>query len=159
MVIIGLDQASLSSGWSVFNGKDLIDYGNFVISKTIPEPERLVKIREWTIEMIDKWHPDIIAVEEISTHHNMHTTVVLGHVQGVIIETCEELGVTFQTCHVGSWRKINGVQGKKREELKKSMQEIVKRKYDLDVNDDIADAIGIGFYAYNTWGRERIQWK
>ena len=48
------------------------------------------------------------------------------------------------------WRKLCGIKtggGIKRETLKKASIQLIKEKYNVDVNDDIADSICLG-YAY-----------
>ena len=150
MITLALDQSSLLTGWAIFDGTKLKESGVFELKKSLDEATRLVKIREWLISLLNKYQPELIALEDLSSNVNFITTRTLGHVQGVIIETCKELGYKYQIVPVTSWRPHCGVKGKVRADLKKSMQNIVKQKFNMDVTDDEADAIGIGMYATST---------
>ena len=63
---------------------------------------------------------------------------------------CMELNkrhLTMELCSSSHWRKMVGIKtgrGIARTELKKKDIELVKQLYNIDVNDDIADAILIG---------------
>lgn len=104
--------------------------------------------------MINNWKPDYIALEgiqfqdEVAGESKMGITVfqTLARLQGVLMDTCLELKVPFEICSTNTWRAHCGVKGRKRADKKKSMQLIVKDKYDISVTNDEADAIGIGIY-------------
>ena len=70
----------------------------------------------------------------------------LARLQGVLMVTCYEQKVNFRLCPTNTWRHACGVKGKARADKKRSMQALVKEWYGLNVTDDIADAIGIGYY-------------
>lgn len=62
--------------------------------------------------------------------------------------------------YASSWRKECGIKtgaGIKRETLKKKDIEFVKNNFNIDVNDDVADAICIG-YAYNNINPQGLSW-
>jgi len=65
-------------------------------------------------------------------------------------ETVTKLGILsykVDLCVSGHWRRICGIQtgpGIRRETLKANSQRLVKMIYNLDVNDDISDAICLG---------------
>ena len=68
--------------------------------------------------------------------------------------------IKIEFIYASSWRKECGIKtgaGVKRETLKKNDIDFVKKTYNLDVNDDIADAICIG-YAYNHINQEGFNW-
>ena len=61
---------------------------------------------------------------------------------------------------LSSWRATCGIKvggGIKREELKTEDIKFVERNYNISVNDDIADAIGIG-HAYINQSKNEINW-
>lgn len=56
--------------------------------------------------------------------------------------------IKIEYVYPSEWRKVLGIKqgaGVKREALKAADIQWVKTKFNIDVNDDIADAIGIGF--------------
>lgn len=58
--------------------------------------------------------------------------------------------IPYKVCPTNTWRSHCGVRGKTRVDKKRSMQNIVKKEYDISVSDDEADAIGIGKYVAET---------
>lgn len=56
------------------------------------------------------------------------------------------MGIPYEVCPTNTWRNACGVRGSTRAEKKKSMQQLAKKWYDVDITDDEADAIGIGKY-------------
>ena len=155
--VFGIDQATYTTGYSIFDGDDLIKFGTFNTSLE-KEEERLLVIRQWLISMISLWQPDYICFEgiqfqtskngeEMRTGMGVTTFEKLARLQGVIILTCQEFKIPFEIVHVSTWRKESGVKGKSSIDRKRSMQLLVKEKYDVTVTNDESDAIGIGIYA------------
>jgi len=52
----------------------------------------------------------------------------------------------FFTISPSQWKSTCGIKGRKREEQKKNAQLFVKKKFDIDVDEDIADAICQGWH-------------
>lgn len=89
-----------------------------------------------------------IQFQEEAEGRKMGVTVfeTLARLQGVLMVVCYENDIRFHLCPTNTWRHGVGVKGKTRTDKKRSMQLLVKEWYDMTVPDDIADAIGIGYY-------------
>ena len=90
--LLALDQASLTSGFAVFKDGNLFDYGKFTFSDE-DIAERLVKIRNKIIELIDQYEINEVAFEDIQMQNsvnNVQTFKVLAEVYGVILELLQE---------------------------------------------------------------------
>lgn len=162
--ILALDQATHNTGWSVFDGEELIKYGVFRAEEGFEnEAERLHDIRMWLFSMIENWKPDIVAIEGIQYQPTMGVTTfqTLARLQGVLIELCFDMKVTCKVCHISTWRAHCGVKGKQRNDKKRSMQLLVKKWFDISVTDDESDAIGIGKYAADAFKKqtEIVNWE
>jgi Holliday junction resolvasome RuvABC endonuclease subunit len=148
-MILALDLSSKSSGWSIFEEGELIDYG-CVVSTSASNIKRIIAIREGIKEVINKYNVSDIIAEEVRTDYkNAHTYKILTWVQGVIAVAAYEINPKINITYIqpSSWRASVGIhtgRGIKREELKKADVDLVKQLYNIDVNDDIADAILIG---------------
>lgn len=160
--ILALDQATRITGYSIFDGQKLIKYGTFCTNLS-SDIARYNEIKNWLINMIHNWEPDYIILEGIQFQvtstkdgekHNMGITVfeTLARLQGILMITCYEENIPFEVVSTNTWRAHCGVKGRTRTDRKRSMQMIIKNKYDMSVTDDIADAIGIGMY-----GAEKIK--
>ena len=94
-MLIAFDQALNTTGYAVFNRKDgsLVAYDKFT-TKSVDEEYKLREIRNKVLELIDKYKPTKIAIEEIqlqqipgtTAHGNVETFKKLAHVQGVLYE-------------------------------------------------------------------------
>lgn len=147
-MILALDLSSKSSGVCVGDNKEIIHYECIAAGSTILE-KRIITMRNRIAEIIKEYNIDEIIIEEVRTDYsNSHTYKVLTWLQGVVAIAAYEINpkIKIQYIQASSWRSKIGIKtgaGVKREELKQKDIEFVKEKYNLNVNDDIADAIGI----------------
>jgi hypothetical protein len=74
------------------------------------------------------------------------TFEALARLQGCLMLTCLDLGVTYEICPTNTWRAHCKVKGQSRTDKKRSMQLLTKKWFDVTVSEDEADAIGIGKY-------------
>lgn len=157
--VIGLDQATKISGYSVFDGKELIDYGVFSAPEDKKEIERDNIIRQWLINLITNFKPDIVVLEGIQYQKmiGVETLITLARLQGVLLITAYDMGADPRIAHTATWRNYNGVKGKTRSDRKKSAQLIVKELYDIKVSEDVADAILIGRYGTSLGAKREIK--
>ena len=97
--LLALDQASIITGWSVFNNEQLIDYGLIKLNKDECLGKRLVEFRRNIKELIDKYNIDEIAFEDIqmqtSIGNNVQTFKVLASIYGIVLELAEELNIKY----------------------------------------------------------------
>ena len=148
---IGLDQATHITGYSIFDNGELIFAGTFTATGD-EEIERDIEIKNWLIQLIQNWKPDIIGIEGIQLQQLNNKTVgvttyqTLARLQGILMATCHEQQIDYVIVPPATWRAHCEVKGRTRADRKRSMQMKVKEWFDITVSDDIADAIGIGKY-------------
>ena len=99
--------------------------------------------------IIEKYQPDFIVFENVQFQKNYGTFQHLSQLQGIIMALLFEKNIGFQIIEPTAWKSVAGVKGRKRTEQKSSAIQIVKDKYNLEVSEDEADAILIGFWAIN----------
>jgi Holliday junction resolvasome RuvABC endonuclease subunit len=160
---LALDQATKISGYSIYDSGELIKYGTFKTSLD-SEIARDNVIKNWLINMIENWKPDLVALEGIQFQQTkiengqvmnvgVTTFETLARLQGILWEAVYELGIPCEICHTGTWRKHCGVKGRSSTDKKRSMQLLAKEWFDITITNDEADAIGIGKYATDVFGR------
>ena len=96
-------------------------------------------------------HPSIqkVIAEEVRLDNlNIHTQKLLIYTQFALIDSIYQTrpGLEYEFIQPSSWRSKIGIKtgrGIKRAELKQKDIEYVLNKYNIKVNDDVADAIGI----------------
>ncbi|MCD6097853.1 crossover junction endodeoxyribonuclease RuvC [bacterium] len=90
MRILGIDPGSIHLGWGVIDyvGKKpvYVASGCFLPGRDEDEfNERLLSIHREVKERIDKFQPDLVAVEDSFYGENVKTAIKLGQVRGVIM--------------------------------------------------------------------------
>lgn len=148
---IGLDQATHITGYSIFDDGKLV-YADIFETIADDEIERDIEIKNWLIQLIQNWKPDIIGLEGIQLQQFNNKTVgittyqTLARLQGILMATCKEQNIQYVIIPPATWRAHCEVKGRARADQKRSMQMKVKEWFDITVSNDIADAIGIGKY-------------
>ena len=160
--ILALDQASITSGWSIFDNEELITYGIFE-TQHADEIARDHEVKVWLVSMLNNWEPDYIGIEGIQYQQQMGVTTfeTLARLQGILMDLCYELKYNYNICPTNTWRHFCGVKGRSRVDKKRSTQLLIKQWYDITVGEDVADAIGIGRYMAKSVVKqpEVIEWE
>ena len=153
MKILSLDLSTKSSGWAIFNDGILLDYGCITSSST--DLLKRINIMTDSLKEVLKKHNDIekIFAEEVRPENglqNLKTHRALMWLQGAIALMIYNFNkkLEMELVYPSTWRAAIGIKtgrGVKRTTLKEKDIQFVKENYNLDVNDDIADAICLGY--------------
>ncbi len=96
-VILGVDPGSMATGFGVLrcNGRraEVLGYGCIKSKKGRPFPERLRDIYEGIVEVIERYRPDQMAVEDIFYSNNVKTALKIGHARGVVLLAAANRGI------------------------------------------------------------------
>lgn len=145
--LLALDQASVITGYAIFEEDRLVNYGKITLDDEEIGP-RLVVLRNTIKDMIDKNNITTVAFEDIqmqaSVGNNVKTFKVLANVYGIILELCEELKIKYKIVSSNTWKSTLKIKGKNRTEQKKAAQNYVQERYNVKCTQDEADAICIG---------------
>lgn len=167
MITIAIDASTKSTGVAVFQDKKFVGANNYVNSnrsvlkrikfmtdsleedyKKIIElyPQEKVQI------IMEQVLPDNLTKDENQWIRNQATFKALMYLQAAIVLMFDHYDLEVELVSATTWRKWCGIaQGAyvKRDVLKVRDVQFVKEKYNIDVNDDIADAICIGYGKLN----------
>lgn len=165
MKILSLDASTKSTGFAVFNEIKLETYGCLTASST-DLVKRISKIITELEQVLSQNTIDKIILEEVRPEQglqNLKTHKALMYLQAAIVFLVHERFNTIEIEYVypNEWRKACGIKtgsGVRRETLKPKDIQFVKDNYNITVNDDIADAIGIGHAYVNKLDNE-INWE
>lgn len=147
MKILGLDASTRITGYGLVDesGK-LLDHGviNLYNDKEVIE-DRIKKMMISIHDLIKRFSPDVIYVEEMWSKLNVQVTKQISYVIGATMGFSAIQGYNIHLVLPSEWRKVVGLSQskKKREELKQEAIEWVKTKYGIDVGDDEAEGICI----------------
>ena len=95
MRILGIDPGYNIIGYGVIetNGCKVVDYGVITTPKEDTLPIRLQKIYKGMCELIDKYNPEHVAIEELFFNTNITTGIAVAEARGVILLTAHKLGL------------------------------------------------------------------
>ena len=151
MNILAIDASTKSSGFAVFNEdtKKLI-YSTCIKSSSQDTLKRINLMKDKTRELIKEYEAGIVVLEDIRPDYNMRTMRPLMYLQSQIAFLLHDefKDISLELIVPSSWRAACGIhtgRGIKRTELKIADIQFVKDHFNLEVNDDEADAIGIGY--------------
>lgn len=147
MVVLGIDPGMAIMGYGVVDETmrklKVIDYGTVVTPPDMNTPNRLVKIYESVEELIDRFKPDVVAVEELFFNKNVKTALIIGHARGVAVLAAARKGLDIY--EYTPLQVKQAVVGYGRAE-KMQVQQMVKMLLNLrevPKPDDAADALAV----------------
>ena len=147
-VILGIDPGVATVGFGVISASDtrenkLISCGAITTPAGIALSRRLSQIYHDMLELIEKFKPDAIAVEELFFNTNITTGISVAHGRGVILLAGQETGVPmFEYTPLQIKQAIAGY-GRAD---KRQMMEMVRRLLHLKSTakpDDASDALAV----------------
>ena len=154
MIILGIDPGTATVGWGVIDvqGSKAIPvaYGHISTSKELELPRRLSEIAADISAIIQKYHPEEAAVEELFFSNNQKTVIAVAEARGVLLLCARQAGVpVFEYTPLQVKQSVSGY-GKA---TKKQVQEMTRTLLKLPAvpkPDDTADALAMAIcHAYS----------
>lgn len=147
MRVIGIDPGTAIVGYGIIDYENhtfqVVDYGCIYTDKSLAMEDRLVKIHKDLDELLEKYQPQEMAVEELFYFKNNKTVISVGQARGVILLTGR-----LHALAISSYTPLQvkmGITGYGRAE-KKQIQQMVQRFLglkEIPKPDDAADALAI----------------
>ena len=151
-IVLGLDLSTKNSGWSIFTNGDLTAYGA-INAGSANLYKRIDKMVADIGAVLDLYKPTRVVIEEVlpeDVRGNQNVFKALIYLQAFIMHLMDDYKLKPELVVASHWRKNCGIKtgaGIQRTSLKPKDIAFVKRMFNIDVNDDIADAICIGYQA------------
>lgn len=147
MRILGIDPGIERLGWAVIlNEKSkmtAINYGCIFTKKELSTFQRLEELYDGVVEIIKKFKPEAMAMEDLFFGSNTKTAVVVGQARGVIMLAAQKQKLElFSYTPLATKMAITGYGRAEKEQ----MQKMVKNILHLDkipTPDDTADALAV----------------
>jgi len=150
MVTLAIDPSTKSTGWSIFEGQELKGYGCITASSNNLF-NRIHKMVDEIGKIIKEFDVEEIAMEDVipdDVRHNQNVYKALVYLQGFLMDEFDKHGLKVTYYVASAWRKkcaITTGRGVMRESLKPKDISFVRNQFGINTNDDVADAICIGF--------------
>ena len=147
MRILGIDPGYAIVGYGVIDYQNtrfsVVDYGAIFTDAGVPFNERLEKIYDDAFALMQKWKPDVMAIEKLFYNTNAKTVIDVGQARGVLILAAQKNRLSI--AEYTPLQVKQSVVGYGRAE-KKQVQEMTRLMLNLDKipkPDDAADALAM----------------
>lgn len=144
---ISFDQSTKMTGWCLWINGEYKTSGVLNCSKEKDSYMRFLLMVQYIFELINKYEPHVIYIEDTALQTNAKTLKDLSQLQGVIIGCCIAKGISYEIISPTQWRKIlNFEQGRgmKRKDLKYQAIQYVLDTYEITATEDEVEAIALG---------------
>lgn len=147
MLILGIDPGYAIAGFGLVEARQgkyrMTACGAINTPAGVRLSARLWQIATDLENLIEQFHPDVMAIEELFFNHNVTTGIGVARARGVILMTAEKLGVPI--CEYNPSQVKQAVVGYGKAE-KRQVMDMTKRLLNLNAvpkPDDAADAVAI----------------
>jgi crossover junction endodeoxyribonuclease RuvC len=97
VVVMGIDPGFAILGYGIVNYSgnsfQLIDYGVITTSASLPLANRLLVLEKGLVELIDKYMPDAVSVEDLFFNNNSKTAIKVGQGRGLALLCAARAGI------------------------------------------------------------------
>lgn len=148
MIIVGFDPGIATLGYGVISvdGKgraEMVDYGIVSTPKDTPLPDRLIMLEKGINQVIDKFNPQEIAIEELFFAKNVKTGITVAHARGVLLLTAtKKCGKIFEYTPLQIKQALTGYGRAEKLQIQSMVKTFLKLKA-IPKPDDAADALAV----------------
>jgi len=156
--VLGIDPGLQVCGYACLEtggGREVIvEAGVIKTTEELPLEARLNQIAEDIETILDKFSPNVVAVEELYSHYaHPRTAILMGHARGVILQTCARAHVEVKSFAATRIKKsITGNGRASKEQMQRTMQTMLGMN-ELPKPPDVADAMAAALCCANSMQR------
>lgn len=148
MRILGIDPGFAIVGYSIIdyigNKFTLIDSGAVITKAGMDFPLRLTKIYDELTEVIQKYKPDVVSVEELFFNQNTKTAINVAQARGVVLIVGCKAGIpTYEYTPLQVKQAVVGYGRADKKQVQQMVKAILKVD-EIPKLDDITDAMAVG---------------
>ena len=158
MKVLGIDPGLQVCGYACLEtGEDkekLIEAGVIRTAGGSAIEQKLNRIAEDTELLLERFKPDVVAVEELYSHYaHPKTAILMGHARGVILQKCAAAEIEVRSFSATRIKKsITGNGRASKEQVQKTIQTILSLPQ-VPEPSDVADAIAAALCCANSISR------
>ncbi|MDF2523423.1 MAG: crossover junction endodeoxyribonuclease RuvC [Clostridiales bacterium] len=147
MIIMGIDPGFAITGYGIVkyegNKFSVIDYGAITTEASLQFSKRLLILSEGLEELIGKYKPDAISIEELFFNKNIKTALNVGHGRGVALLAGARAGVeVFEYTPLQVKQSVVGY-GRAEKAQIQQMVKVILNLEKIPKPDDVADALAV----------------
>lgn len=155
MKILGIDPGLQVCGYACLktseDGEKLIEAGVIQTDSSLTIEKRLNQIAEDIVLLLEKFGPEIVAVEQLYSHYaHPRTAILMGHARGVILQNCAKAGIEIESFSATRIKKsLTGNGRASKEQMQRTIQKILSLT-SWPEPPDVADAIAAALCCANS---------
>lgn len=147
MIIMGIDPGIATVGFGIISAEGgqqtVLQYGTITTPSVLSLSARLLQIAMDLEMLIEAFHPDAMAVEELFFNSNAKTAISVAHGRGVILLTAEKCSVpVYEYTPLQVKQAVAGYGRAEKLQVMKMTQRLLKLDA-LPKPDDAADALAV----------------
>lgn len=148
MVILGFDPGIATLGYGVIKTEkgvkpQMLDYGIVSTPKEENIAVRLAMLEKGVKQLLDKYKPNEIAIEELFFAKNVKTAINVAHARGVVLLTCiKECGRIYEYTPLQIKQALTGY-GRADKKQIQAMVKMFLKLNSVPKPDDAADALAV----------------
>ena len=157
MRILGIDPGSVCTGFGVVDYErgrlSLVDQGSISTRRGAELPERLAVIHDGLRVVIERTHPEAMAVETPFAGHNVKSLIQLAHARGVVLLAARIASLeVFEYAPRSIKSAVVGYGGAEKEQVAKMVRMLLPACASLKMSADATDALAIAICHAHTAG-------
>jgi crossover junction endodeoxyribonuclease RuvC len=147
MKILGIDPGTVVMGYGVIESEDdelaLVDFGAITVPEHSPIGERLSRLYNELLKVIQRHKPDAVAVEQPFVAKNVRTALAIGRAQAIALLAAAQKGIpTFEYTPTQVKQRVANYGASSKEQI----QEMVRLQLgmaEVPQPNDAADALAV----------------
>jgi len=159
MRILGIDPGNAIMGYGIldYSGNRFtpVDYGCLRSTAGVPQHLRLQKLYNELNNLLKKYKPDCLAVEELFFNRNTKTALVVGQARGIVLLAAAEAGIEVYEYTPLQVKQAAVGRGRAEKGQVQYMVKIILNLPEIPRPDDVADALAVAICHANNgsgWG-------
>ncbi|MEK7633407.1 MAG: crossover junction endodeoxyribonuclease RuvC [Patescibacteria group bacterium] len=142
MTILSIDSGIERTGYAIFKNKKYVTSALIKTSKNLETETRLMEIYLKLVEIVEKYKPEVMVLEQLLFFKNQKTFVRVAQAQGIVMLLAAQNKIKVEFLTPLQIKQIVTGYG---QADKKSVQKMIKLTTEIDIKqDDEADAVACG---------------
>ena len=148
MLVLGVDPGSIVTGYGLVEKQNNImtclHVDTITSSGGVPFYERIHNIYQTMVQIMGRYHPEELAIEDIFFAKNIKSALKIGHARGAVLIAAVQCGIKiFEYSPLEIKQSVVGYGRATKDQVRSMVQVILKlqRQPTLDASDALATAI------------------
>lgn len=141
MKIIAFDQSTTATGWAVLkkDTAEIVEYG--VLKPKGETNDRIIQTIKQCLWLVEEHQVAFVFMEGVQYQRNARVFEILAKLAGSLEIMLIEKGYFVNVVKSSEWRRLVGVKGRKRGDVKKEAHKLVEELYGIQASEDEVEAI------------------